>query len=116
MKQIVLSISLLFLAIVAFPGVSPQQFNYLGEDPATVAEQPKISVYPNPATNFISVDNADNVKQINVFNLVGRKLKTINNVVKDERYDVSDLQNGMYLVQIIDHSNKIVTTQRISKR
>ena len=83
------------------------------------AENPqptKIAVYPNPATSFISIDNADNVKQIAVFNLVGKRLKTFDNVVKDERYDVSDLPNGMYLVQIIDLSNKIVTTQRVSKK
>lgn len=81
------------------------------------APQPtKITVYPNPATNYISIDNADNVKQIVIINLVGRKLKTFESVQKDERYDVSELPNGMYLIQIIDNSNKILTTQRVSKR
>ena len=76
----------------------------------------KITVYPNPATNYISIDNADNVKKITIINLVGRKLKTFENIQQDERYDVTELPNGMYLVQIIDNSNKVITTVRVSKR
>ncbi len=76
----------------------------------------KISIYPNPATNYISLNKDENVRDIAVFNLVGRKLKTFQNVEKDEHYDVSDLPIGMYLVQVIDDNNKIMTTQRISKR
>lgn len=76
----------------------------------------KISIYPNPATNFISINKDENVRDIAIFNLVGRKLKTFEGVEKDEHYDVSDLPNGMYLVQVIDSNKKIVTTQRISKR
>lgn len=82
----------------------------------SIQTRPNISIYPNPATDFISVDNADQVKSIAVFNLVGRKLKSFDNIREDEQYDVSTLPNGMYLVQVIDQSNKIMTTQRISKR
>ncbi len=76
----------------------------------------KISIYPNPTTNYISVNKDENLKEIAIFNLVGRKLKTFEEIEKDEHYDVSDLPNGMYLVQVIDNNKKIVTTQRISKR
>ncbi|MCF8247173.1 MAG: T9SS type A sorting domain-containing protein [Saprospiraceae bacterium] len=76
----------------------------------------KISIYPNPATNYISVNKDENLKEISIYNLVGRKLKTFEEIEKDEHYDVSDLPNGMYLVQVIDNNKKIVTTQRISKR
>jgi hypothetical protein len=76
----------------------------------------KISIYPNPATNFISINKDENVRDIAIFNLVGRKLKTFQNVEKDEHYDISELPVGMYLVQIIDNGKKILTTQRITKR
>jgi hypothetical protein len=113
MKQIVLSIFFLLFTFAAFAKSSPAS---IGDDPGPQPKQTKVSVYPNPATSFISVNQADNVKQIAIFNLVGRKLKSFEDIVKDQQYDVSDLPNGMYLVQVIDNSNKIITTQRISKR
>jgi hypothetical protein len=82
----------------------------------TWSKQSKISIYPNPATNYISINTDENIKQIMFFNLLGRNLKTITDVVKGQQYDVTDLPNGMYLVQIIDSTNKILTTQRVSKR
>jgi hypothetical protein len=107
--------TLLFLLLACFSLVAAAQLSAVG-DGGQFPQPTKISIYPNPATNYISINKDENVKQIAIFNLVGRKLKTIEDVEKDEQYDVSDLPNGMYLVQIIDKSNKIITTQRVSKR
>lgn len=107
MKQAVLVLFFAFTSLALFGQSNP-------DGGATVPV--KISVYPNPATNFISINKDENVRDIAIFNLVGRKLKTFQNVEKDEHYDVSDLPIGMYLVQVIDDKKKIVTTQRISKR
>ena len=84
--------------------------------PSPQPNQAKISVYPNPASDFISINRDENVKQLAVFNLVGRKIKSFDNVVKLQQYDISDLPNGMYLIQVQDAAGKIITTQRISKR
>lgn len=116
MKQTLLAVILTFFSLAAFSQQSPDGSggNF---PPSSLSQQPtKISVYPNPATNYISVNKDENVKQISIFNLVGRKLKSFSDVNKDQHYDVTDLPNGMYLVQVIDNSNKIITTQRISKR
>lgn len=110
MKQTLLLVLLAFFSFVAVAQIN-------GEGNGNLFPQPvKVSVYPNPATNYISINKDDNVKEIAIFSLVGRKLKTFEGVKKDEQYDVSDLPNGMYLVQVIDKSNKIITTQRVSKR
>ena len=79
-------------------------------------QNPKITVYPNPATDYISFDNVDNIGQVAIVNLVGRKLKMFENIQRGERYDVSDLPGGMYLVQIMDQNGKVVSTVRVSKR
>ncbi len=105
MKQVILVFFFAFTSLALF-----------GQSSADVGTAVKISIYPNPATNFISINKDENVRDIAVFNLVGRKLKTFQNVEKDEHYDVSDLPVGMYLVQVIDNNKKILTTQRISKR
>jgi Secretion system C-terminal sorting domain len=107
MKQLLLVLFFAFTSLALFG-----QSNADGSGSSPV----KISIYPNPATNFISINKDENVRDIAIFNLVGRKLKTFQNVEKDEHYDVSDLPVGMYLIQVIDDKKKIVTTQRISKR
>ncbi len=107
MKQTLL---VFFLAFSTFVLYGQSNSEAIGITPV------KISIYPNPATNYISINKDENVRDIAIFNLVGRKLKTYEQVKKDEHYDVSDLPTGMYLVQVIDNNSKIVTTQRISKR
>ena len=75
----------------------------------------KISIYPNPASEFIGLKHADGIKEIMIYNVVGRKMKSFT-VNKGEQYYIADLPKGMYLVQMLDYGNKIVTTQRINKR
>lgn len=80
------------------------------------AKKKKISVFPNPAVNFIGLSEEDekSVSKIVVLNVMGRKAKNFE-IEKGMRYDVSDLKRGMYLVQIFDLKNNIITTQRLNK-
>ena len=59
--------------------------------------------------------NEDAVKNIYVFNALGRKMKTFD-VVRGEKYEISDLPNGLYFVQLVGRTNKILTTQRLTKK
>jgi hypothetical protein len=78
--------------------------------------RPDLSVFPNPATEFISVeDHSDLVGEISVISMAGRKVKMFT-YTKGEQYYVSDLPKGMYLVQLIDKSKRILTTQKLEKR
>lgn len=78
--------------------------------------KPDLSVFPNPATEFISVqDKNDVVGFISVFNLVGKKVKEFE-FVKGEQYAIGDLPKGMYLVQILDRGKHTLTTQKLEKR
>ena len=107
MKQIIRSFILIFITLAHLGAGSPD---------IDGPQNPKITVYPNPATDYISFDNVDNIGQVAIVNLVGRKLKMFENIQRGERYDVSDLPGGMYLVQIMDQNGKVVSTVRVSKR
>ena len=76
---------------------------------------PNVSVFPNPASEYITVSNEDAVKNILVFNLVGRKIKTFD-VTRGERYEIADLPNGLYVIQLIGKTNKVLITQRLTKK
>jgi hypothetical protein len=80
------------------------------------ASKTAIMIYPNPATEFIGVkDNDERVSEIILFSITGRKVRSFD-VLKDEKYYVGDIADGMYLIQIIGKDGRIVTTQRLNKK
>ena len=83
---------------------------------AQMASKADISVYPNPATEFIQVrDLSASAAVIDVFNLVGKKLRSFD-FSDGQQYLVADLPKGLYLIQVSDKMGKIITTQKINKR
>ncbi len=97
---------LLFFFLVAGLSLKAQQ----------TARGVDLSVFPNPAVEFISVhDDADQVSEVFVFNLLGKKVKTFK-FEKDENFYIGDLPKNMYLVQIIDKNSKVLKTQKLQKR
>ena len=108
-KNLLFILLALFLTSAAFAQSNTE------EPVAKLASKKSISVFPNPAINFIGLSNSDDVNQLIVFNVVGRKMKSF--MVSDgEKYNIAELPKGMYLIQILGHDKKIITTQRLSKR
>lgn len=75
----------------------------------------KVSIFPNPTTQFLNIEDAEQkVGMIKLFSLLGKNVKTFE--VNDQKtFDVSDLPNGLYLLQIIDKQNKVAKTIRLKK-
>jgi hypothetical protein len=81
----------------------------------TDKRSPQISIYPNPATEYIKLSDDDAVRTVSISNMLGRKIRTFE-VTKADHYDIADLPNGLYLIQIIGKNNKVLTTQRLTKK
>ena len=64
----------------------------LGRQAATA----KIDVYPNPAVDVVNVTCDADVKSVSVKNLLGIALKT----TSEKSVDLSDLSNGIYVVEV----------------
>jgi len=75
----------------------------------------KLSIFPNPATHYIQLTETDEVSQIIIYNVVGKRMMTYE-YVEDKKYSVADLPNGLYLIQFVGPNSKIISTQRLSKR
>jgi hypothetical protein len=75
----------------------------------------RVTVFPNPATDYIGLANDDGVEEIIIYNMVGLPMKRFK-TSKGAKYRVADLLPGMYLIQILDSSQNIVMTQRITKK
>ena len=66
-------------------------------------------VYPNPVKDVLTIEG-ENIQQVNVFNAMGQLVKTVNcngNVT----VNVNDLQNGMYIVNVIDNNGTVKTSK-----
>lgn len=80
------------------------------------SSRPELTVYPNPTLDYFSVnDNSEQVSRILVFSLSGKQVKSFD-CVKGEQYYVADLPKGFYLAQLMDHNQKVLTTQKLNKR
>jgi hypothetical protein len=77
--------------------------------------QRRSTIFPNPSSDFMRLAQQDDVERLVVYNIVGKKVKDFN-VQDNERYDISDLPDGIYLVGLFDDRNKIIRTVRVQKR
>ena len=68
-----------------------------------------MNIYPNPATDFISVD-ADNIIDVEVYSLTGAMVAKSN----ASTVDVSNLATGNYIVKVITE-NSVATSKLIKK-
>jgi hypothetical protein len=83
---------------------------------AVTAKTANQRVFPNPATDYIMLQDDDNsVKIIEVYNVIGRKVLQYRVGTAAEKYDISELPLGMYMVRMLDGKGNIMRTQRISK-
>ncbi|MCX7985474.1 MAG: family 43 glycosylhydrolase [Bacteroidales bacterium] len=63
-------------------------------------------IFPNPANSYIQINTImDDIRSIEIYSLSGYLIKTIRNF--SERIDITDLNNGFYLLKITSGNEKI---------
>lgn len=108
---------LLFFSLLLFsPAQAQSNTDRSWHSPFGQEPKEQIQIFPNPAISHISLTSSEGVNRVIIYNLVGRKLKIFEDVVADKKYFIGDLSKGIYLVQIMDDKNAIITTRRVSKK
>ena len=69
--------------------------------------QPQIKIYPNPATNklTISTDNETPIKEAVIYNQLGQKVLQVK--PPNSSIDISMLESGVYIIELITDEYKI---------
>lgn len=83
----------------------------------TLSNDNSFSIYPNPASNNITINFSSSSKNISIkiYDATGRLVKEIENVKSGENnISVSELENGLYLLNLYDESHTI--TKRFIKQ
>ena len=71
----------------------------------------KTSIYPNPASEKISIKSETAISKVELYDLSGKKLKESNS----KEMNISTLQNGNYLLKITDKNGNTETQKLIKK-
>lgn len=61
-----------------------------------------LAVYPNPSHDYIRIANGPAQFDMNIFDLEGRKLKSLQAMDREHLIDISTLSPGYYILEIID--------------
>src|SRR5690606_29734799 len=75
-----------------------------------------IQIYPNPANNFVNVvyDRSLNVKNIAVYNLIGKMVSIYKVGNTSAKLDIDNLPSGVYFVRLLNDKGIVVGTRRLT--
>jgi Secretion system C-terminal sorting domain len=90
----------------------------LGNTPITSVGDPdapaiSLTVYPNPAADFILVETDAPTLTVRLFDLLGRQVGPLTVVNGNARIDLSALPAGMYLLQAFDDRQRLAAAAKI---
>jgi len=75
-------------------------------------------IYPNPATEFVNIEITEFIDNLEfqLINAKGQNLKSGQIYNLTEQIDISDLENGLYIIRLISKENGLVYTQKLIKK
>jgi len=74
-----------------------------------------ISMYPNPAKNLLKIRSTTNISNIKIVNIIGQTVKDVDVNATESRIEISNLENGIYLVSIKTGNNTSVKKLTINR-
>ena len=99
--------------------LQPGEFRIYGNKVASLAianfeKQDGIYLYPNPATNYFTVNME--ASKVQIFSMTGQLMKSFNeNQTASFQYSVSDLSNGMYIVKAYNDNGEVQLMKFVKK-
>ncbi len=82
----------------------------------TVITKPSVAIYPNPASSVVrfSFKGMNNASTLNIYDLLGKKIKSITIDGSVLNLETEDMDNGMYFYQVSDLNNAVLSTGKFS--
>lgn len=80
--------------------------------------QNETSIFPNPATAniFLNYSGNEEIEKIKIYNIIGKKVKEINNVSEKNNINVSNFNKGMYIIKVFGTNEKLFYTESFVKK
>lgn len=74
----------------------------------------EINIYPNPATDHISIKSKESIRSVEVYSINGKIVKKVNVNANDLSISLDKLNTGMYLLRI--HTSGHLFTEKVIKK
>ena len=59
-----------------------------------------VSIYPNPARDFLNISAGEKIDSATIYDLTGRIVKKSNPNKETFNFNISDFSNGVYLIKL----------------
>ncbi len=76
-------------------------------------EDQELTLAPNPASTYFKVLSDCEVSKIEVFNMIGKKVKNFE-TNNSNNYNIADLRNGAYLVKVLGQEGKVLKVTKLN--
>ncbi len=84
--------------------------------PINNAVQPSFRIYPNPVHSVLHIDNLENANRIEIFNVVGQRVRVIRNITGQRlSIQTGNLNNGIYVVAAFGE-NGVIKSMKFIKQ
>jgi 1,4-alpha-glucan branching enzyme len=86
-------------------------FRIYGNKPSTLGTDTfevngEIYLYPNPTTNYFTMNTA--ASKVEIYSITGQLVKSFNaNQSKENQFTISDLNKGIYIVKALNENNEV---------
>jgi len=91
------------------------KLGYMGI-PANNAVLPSFNIYPNPVHNVLYIDNLEHANRIEIYNVVGQRVRVIREVTgKKISIQTGDLNNGIYVISAFGENGVLKSMKFIKK-
>lgn len=83
----------------------------IGNEPCTLGidnpdKKDEILLFPNPVENILTIEYAESINEITVFDILGNKMMTTR--ISNSSIDASNLSNGVYFLAVSSDAKKII--------
>ena len=93
------------------------EFNLFILDPSLGVSEytlENLAIYPNPTDAQITIETTNKINQIEIFNMLGQKIFSINGISNKMNVETSSLNTGTYLVKVTsDTASQIVKLLKV---
>lgn len=78
----------------------------------------EVMLYPNPATSSVNIvfDAAADVKNIAIYNIIGKQMNVYRPTANSANLNVENLPDGIYFVRLLNSHGDVVSTRKFTKQ